>query len=153
MHVRDGQCLIINQKNYGPNKEGIRLVRKGTEQDEKPSIESWTQRGCDCHIARDLRKTEMISTLKEFRGTLEKKQSDFMVLIILGHGRYNTQKKREEILDINYEGISMDGILEMFLNADRCPSVANKTKLFYTRQRTQIRYFIVYYIWHLYQVF
>ena len=81
---------------------------------------------------RDQTKTEMISTLKNFRDKkLAEKNPDFMVLIILGHGRYNSDRKKEEILDINNRGISLDAILEMFLNADRCPSMANKPKLIY----------------------
>ena len=83
-------------------------------------------------MARDQTKTEMISTLKNFRDkNMEETHPDFMVSIILGNGRYNSDRNREEILDINNEGISLDAVLEMFLNVDRCPSMANKPKLIY----------------------
>ena len=35
MYVEQGQCLIINQKNYASNQDGTRRERKGTEEDEE----------------------------------------------------------------------------------------------------------------------
>ena len=133
MHVKNGQCLIINQRNYSSNtEENNHFEREGTEQDEKCLVEQWEKLSCHCHIARDLTKIDMISTLKKFRDTiLVENQPDFMVLVILGHGRLNPKTKREEILSVNYEGISTDGILEMFLNSQKCPTMATKPKLFY----------------------
>jgi len=118
---------------YAQNREENRQFdRRGTEQDEKCLVEQWENLGCHCHIARNLTKRDMISTLKNFRDTtLVENNPDFMVLVILGHGRLDPKTKREEILSFDYEGISTDGILEMFLNSEKCPTMVAKPKLFY----------------------
>ena len=43
MYVKQGQCLIINQKNYASYEDGTCRERKGTEQDEQSLIEQWQQ--------------------------------------------------------------------------------------------------------------
>ena len=135
MHVKRGECLIINQIQYAINigfKKRLIDYRRGTLQDEKDLIEQWTNLGCRVHVQRNLTKPEMITALKFFKDSiLEQEKPEFMVLVILSHGRLNSKTKLDEVLDINYKGLSTDYIVELFVDKIKCPAMANKPKLFF----------------------
>ena len=131
MHVKRGECLIINQIHYAPNKEGeIIYDRGGTLQDEEYLIKEWEKLGCRIHVERDLTKEKIKIVLKKFRDeVLESNKPDFMVLVILGHGRVNPRSKLDEILGIDFGGLPTDHILEAFVDSGKCPAMKKKPKL------------------------
>ena len=132
MKVRHGECLIINQIEY-PDEYG---KRSGSEIDEQRCVEEWENLGCNTHVKRNLTKDGMKLVLKNFRDVvLAKTKPDYMVLIIMGHGRLNRKTKLDEIMGVmdgegNMEGLPSDYIVELFIQKRRCPCMANKLKLF-----------------------
>lgn len=136
MKVRTGECLIINQIEYGTSSDGDFKKRAGSEIDEQRCVKEWENLGCNTNVERNLTKDELKRVLKHFRDVvLPKAKPDYMVLIIMGHGRLNCKTKLDEIMGVmdiegNMEGLSLDYIIELFIQKQRCPPMANKLKLF-----------------------
>jgi len=120
--VCKGECLIINQT------EG----RPGSEKDEEELINVWRMMGCNDHIyvKRNSSKSDMIESLKAFNKVLMKTKPDFMVVIILSHGRLDKRNHLDLIQGANSECIAMDKIKRMFVDGRKCPTMVGKPKLF-----------------------
>ena len=128
-YVGRGQCLIINQlfENDPVHR------RNGTKKDEIELKKTFEQLGCNnkIMIMRDLTKDEMIKTLHEFRLKVDETMPDFMVVIILSHGKRNLKTGVEEIMDINMIGLPISKVKNMFIDGHKCPSMIGKPKLFF----------------------
>ena len=135
MYVKRGQCLIINQIHYASTEgDDNNYDRTYSLQDEKDLVERWKSLGCDTHVERDLTKENIKTVLLRFREVVLKNTSpDYMVLIIMGHGRQNPKTKLDEIFDIKWKGVPTDIIIEMFVDSNKCPAMLKKTKLFYVQ--------------------
>merc|ERR1712080_386000 len=53
-----------------------------------------------------------------------------MVLCILSHGRLNTTTNKDEIMDINWQGVPTIELIDMFALGTYCPSMVGKPKIF-----------------------
>ena len=128
--------MIINQIEYGFSSDGDFSKRAGSEIDEQRCVKEWENLGCNTHVEQNLTKDGMKRVLKNFRDVvLAKTKPDYMVLIIMGHGRLNCMTELDEIMGVldtegNMEGLTTDYIIELFIQKRRCPSMANKLKLF-----------------------
>ena len=132
IHVSRGQCLIINEIHYPPNSNGERIWdRGGTLIDAENLKDIWQKTGCEVHIRSDLTRLEMDTVLNDFRKRLECIKPDFISVIILSHGRINRKTGLDEIICCDLKGLPTDDILERFIDAEQCPSMVNKPKLFY----------------------
>ena len=127
--VKRGECLIINQIF----KDDPQFYREGTEQDENYLIQTWKTIGCKdaITVARDLTKTQIISTLNQFRRKLEQSRPDFMVVIIMSHGFRDKRTGCDCIMDINKEGLSVTSIKNKFIDGHMCGSMIGKPKFFF----------------------
>ena len=129
-YVHQGECLIINQ--LFKNKPNHR--REGTENDELELVSTWEKLGCRnrIRVERDLTKYQMIKVLKEFRAKLRSvKSCDFMVIIILSHGKRDVRTGADYIMDINMNGLEISKIKSMFIDGYKCPSMIGRPKLFF----------------------
>ena len=126
-----GMCLIINQTfETHPN-----FYRAGTEKDEKDLKRAWEYLGCknNVRIMRDLDKLQMLNELKSFRNDLRERSPDYCVICILGHGNLNKKKRRDEVMDANFEMVSMSKIKNMIVDGKQCPVMIGKPKLFFVQ--------------------
>ena len=127
--VKRGECLIINQIF----KDDPQFYREGTEQDENCLIQTWKTIGCKdaITVARDLTKTQILSTLNQFRRKLEESRPDFMVIIIMSHGFRDKRTGCDCIMDINKDGLSVTSIKKKFIDGHLCRSMIGKPKFFF----------------------
>ena len=129
VYIRRGECLIINQVfSNDPTYE-----RKGSFKDVKDLIKTWSDLGCKDNVTviSDVTETEMMTALKHFRRRLASKLPDFMVLVILSHGKRDIKTGREYIMDINWKGVALGSIKNMFIDGTKCKSMVGKPKLFF----------------------
>ena len=70
-------------------------------------------------------------TLRNFRQRLNTLTPDFMVLVILSHGKRDVKSGVELILDINGKGVSVSKIKNMIIDGHKCLSMVGKPKLFF----------------------
>ena len=124
-----GECLIINQLFENDPK----YRRESSRKDEHDLVKIWDRLGCknNIRVERDLTKTEMMNALVEFRHRLKVTSPDFMVLVILSHGKRDSKTGMEYIMDINMKGIPFSKIRNMFIDGHKCPSMIGKPKLFF----------------------
>ena len=125
-----GACLIINQLHQCDPDETKR--RHGTEKDEEKLILTMSKLGCEDNITvkRDLTSDEIKKSLLQFKDHLVETISDFSVVVILSHGRQNP-KGQEEILGIDWKGVSFSTIKNIFVDGRKCPAMIGKPKLFF----------------------
>ena len=132
VYVSRGQCLIINEIHYqSKGNSKIKWDRGGTIIDAKNLKDNWEKAGCEVHIRADLTRLKMDMVLNDFRKNLECIKPDFIVVIILSHGRFNRKTGLDEILCCDLEALPTDEILDRFIDAEKCPAMVNKPKLFY----------------------
>ena len=141
VYISRGECLIINQVfQNDPTYE-----RKGSLKDADDLIKTWSDLGCKDNVTviSDVTATEMMIALKDFRQRLASTLPDFMVLVILSHGKRDIKTGREYIMDINWKGVALGRIKNMFIDGHKCKSMIGKPKLFFiqacrgTRHQTQ----------------
>ena len=127
--VRKGHCIIINQTFQGDPV----LKRHGTERDEEKLIKVWNKLGCrdNIYVKRDLSRADILSAFKDFIRIAEGNPPDFMVVIVLSHGRINPKTGQDEIIDIKKKGLSFNKIKNVFIDGKNCPLMVGKPKLFY----------------------
>ena len=127
--VTRGECLIINQTFVHDPKHR----REGTEKDEIELIRTWQKLGCKdgIMVERDLTRDEMITTLIKFRLKLKRSLPDFMVVIILSHGKRDIKTGAELIMGINMNGLPINYIKNMFVDGHKCPCMIGRPKLFF----------------------
>ena len=89
--------------------------------------------GCQdrIYVEEDLDTNGVFSAITKFRSRLENSNPDFIVVVILSHGRRNPSSGADEIMDINMKGIPMSKIKNMFINGEKCPIMIGKPKLFF----------------------
>ena len=129
IYISRGACLIINQAfQNNPTYE-----RKGSFKDVEDLIKTWSDLGCKDNVTviSDVTDTEMMSALKHFRQRLASTLPDFMVLVILSHGKRDEKTGMEYIMDINLKGIELTRIKNMFIDGHKCKSMIGKPKLFF----------------------
>ena len=127
VYISRGECLIINQVfQNDPTYE-----RKGSFKDVEDLIKTWSDLGCKDNVTviSDVTETEMMVALKDLQQRLASKSPDFMVLVILSHGKRETGK--EYIMDINLKGVALGRIKNMFIDGHQCKSMIGKPKLFF----------------------
>ena len=129
LFVQRGQCLIINQTF----KNQMKYWRQGTEKDEIDLVRTWTNLGCKGNIMvkRDLTKQQMLSVLTDFRRKLDVTKPDFIVIVILSHGKRDKRTGTEFIMDINMNGLAIGKVKNMFIDGHQCSSMIGKPKLFF----------------------
>ena len=127
--VTRGDCIIINQ--IYENNEKYR--RAGTEKDAIELIRTWEKLGCKNNIMveKDLTSDEIIEALTKFRHKLKRSLPDFMVIIILGHGKRDTKTGAEYIMDVHMNGVPISKIKNMFIDGHKCPSMIGRPKMFF----------------------
>ena len=129
VYVTRGECLIINQTYENDPKNR----RQGTEKDEIDLIQTWQKLGCkdSIMVKRDLTIYEITEALKEFRSKVESSLPDFIVVVVLSHGRRDLETGIEFVMDINMKGFPIEKIENMFINGQKCPSMIGRPKLFF----------------------
>ena len=107
-YVSRGECLIINQKfANNPKKE-----RTGTEKDEEELIKSMTKIGCKnrIQVETDLTRHGIVRCLKHFCRELDKSKPDFIMIVVLSHGRTNPTTGVDEIMGVDMKFIAINTI-------------------------------------------
>ena len=127
--VSKGECLIINQAF----KNNPKKFRAGTHKDVASLKDAMMKIGCQdrIYVEEDLDTNGVFSAITKFRSRLEYSSPDFIVVVILSHGRRNPSSGSDEIMDINMKGIPMSKIKNMFINGEKCPIMIGKPKLFF----------------------
>ena len=131
VYVSHGECLIINQLF----ENDVKCKREGTLKDELELVNTFQHLGCrdSITVKRDLTKSEMITAFQKFRLRLKDTSPDFMIVVILSHGKRDPKTGREYILDINRNGVRLKNIENMFMDGYKCPSMIGKPKLFFIK--------------------
>ena len=126
VYVSRGECLIINQLF----ENDVKCKREGTLKDELELVNTFQHLGCrdSITVKRDLTKSEMITAFQKFRLRLKSTSPDFMVVVILSHG-----KKDDYIMDINMNGVKLRKITNMFNDGHKCSSMIGKPKFFFVQ--------------------
>ena len=127
--VSRGECLIINQTFKNDDERR----RFGTEKDEEELIKSMEKIGCKHRIKteRDLRKSGILKSIAQFQQQIKESVPEFIVVVILSHGRQNPNTGADEIMDIDMNGIPLAKIYDSFINGKKCPIMIGKPKLFF----------------------
>jgi len=133
VRIARGECLIINQIF-----ENVRIPelkskwRPGSEHDEEVLVRTWNKLGCrkNIRVERDLTIDEISKVLKEFRQKLKSSKPDFIVIAVLGHGKRDNVTGTEYIMDIIWQGFSVNKIKNMFVDGHNCPVMLGKPKFF-----------------------
>lgn len=127
--LEKGRCLIIAQDKYKSNSGFDR--RQGTDNDVIYLAQTWREFGCQNPlIRRDIKNADGFrSVIREFQESLKGADFDYVVVCILSHGRKNS-KGQEEILGINGKGITTEELKNMLIDANQCPQLLMKPKIF-----------------------
>ena len=127
--VKHGECLIINQTFKNDEK----MKRHGTEKDVRQLIKSMNEIGCRNRmmIKNDVSKKEMFDCIAEFKEKIQHSLPDFIVVVILSHGKQNVTTGQDEILDIHSNGIPISKIRNKFIDGTKCPAMIGKPKIFF----------------------
>ena len=64
-------------------------------------------------VKRDLTTTEMMKAFVEFRQSLETTAPDFMVVVIMGHGKKDAKTGAEYIMGTDMKGLPVTKIMNM----------------------------------------
>ena len=141
VYVSRGACLIINQEFHNNST----YQRNGSLKDVDDLFKTWSELGCkdNVEVISDVNEREMMTALKRFRQRLTSILPDFMVLVILSHGKRDEKTGMEYILDIDLKGVPLGRIKNMFIDGHKCRCMIGKPKLFFiqacrgTRHQTQ----------------
>ena len=127
-YVFQGECLLINQTF----ENDIRRRRTGIEMDEKELVKSMEKIGCKnrIRVERDLTKKDIVRSIEKFRAELDKSIPDFMVVVILSHGRRNAKTRMDEFMSIDWKGIPIHYVKNSFIDGNICRAMIGKPKLF-----------------------
>lgn len=118
-HQPRGMCLIINNMCFENNEHD----RFGAEFDEIALTHLFKEElHFQVYVKNDLKNFEMQEACEKFAAR-EHHNCDAFVCIIMSHG------DRDQIQGVNGKSISLENLMSDF-KAGRCPSLADKPKLF-----------------------
>ena len=130
-YVGMGECLIINEVFENNEKK----KREGAFRDEHELIKTFEHIGCKDSITvkRDLTTTEMVDAFVEFRNNLKRTAPDYMVVVIMTHGKRDVMTGSEFVMGIDMKGIPLRKIMNMFIDGHQCSSMIGKPKFFFVQ--------------------
>ena len=109
--------------------------RFGAERDERSLMGCMRTIGCKNRITleRDLTKETIFECIGRFKEKIEVSLPDFIVIVIMSHGQQNPITGDDEFMDINMEGVSLSVIVDNLIDANKCPVMIGKPKLFFNQ--------------------
>nr|XP_006821694.1 PREDICTED: caspase-7-like [Saccoglossus kowalevskii] len=119
-HARRGRVIIINNKNF--EKETGMNLRSGTDVDAFNIVNSFQRLGFETTHYNDLSVRKMLAVMKIVSRD-DFSDCDCVAFIILSHGDDGIVYGTDGTLEV-------DTITEFF-QADKCPTLAGKPKLFF----------------------
>ncbi|KAG7227615.1 hypothetical protein INR49_005430 [Caranx melampygus] len=118
--AKRGICLIINNNDFSSSG---RKNRAGTMIDQRSLCDVFTWLGFDIKIHNDCTSQEMLSALQEL-SCRDHSQMDCVVCCVLSHG------EEGGVLGVDGETAKIADLMAP-LNGMKCPSLAEKPKLFF----------------------
>uniref|UniRef100_A0A8C9Y2W1 Caspase 10, apoptosis-related cysteine peptidase n=1 Tax=Sander lucioperca TaxID=283035 RepID=A0A8C9Y2W1_SANLU len=119
--AKRGICLIVN--NYNFTIQALRK-REGTMHDEECLHKVFTWLGFEVEIKRDCKREQMLSVLRELGSRPIHSQMDCLVCCILSHGIEGA------VYGVEGRTVKIKELMEP-VNGFKCPSLAEKPKLFF----------------------
>ncbi|XP_078118066.1 caspase-8 isoform X2 [Sander vitreus] len=119
--AKRGICLIVN--NYNFTIQALKK-REGTMRDEECLHKVFTWLGFEVEIQRDCKREKMLSVLRELGSRPIHSQMDCLVCCILSHGIEGA------VYSVEGHTVKIKELMEP-VNGFKCPSLAEKPKLFF----------------------
>ncbi|KAM6978422.1 caspase-8 [Tautogolabrus adspersus] len=117
-----GFCLIINNNDFSKSKQGLQM-REGTMRDEECLIKVFKWLGFQVVIERDCNREKMLDVVQD-HGKIDHSGMDCLVCCVLSHG------EQDGVFGVDGLTVALKELKEPF-NGLKCPSLAEKPKLFF----------------------
>ncbi|XP_044260262.1 caspase Dronc-like [Tribolium madens] len=135
----DAACVIPTYETHSKNRGEVLIInnimfkdkgyREGAKVDHENLKELFKQMGFKVTFERDLKKSSMESTIKNFSKKSSLKNADIAVVVVMSHGTRNETLGGTEIFGLDEKGILVDDLLDFF-NEENCKYLKGKPKIF-----------------------